>query len=88
MDLFASAFDFLNPLKHFSQSEYVGLWKDLFNTFLAGFWGRLFASFSLALAFWCGMVRQKLPLAIVFFGLTLIFAYCGGAMKFVFWWLY
>ncbi len=88
MDIIASAFDFFNPLKHFSQGEYVGLWNTLLNTFLMGFCGRFFACVPLLLTFWCGVVRQRVPLAVLFFSLTLVFAYFGGAVEFVFWWLY
>ena len=80
--------DIFNPLRYFSPHHYIDFWQTMFNTFLMGFWGRLFASLSLILAFWCGVVKEKLPLAIIFFSLTIVFAYCGVALKFVFWWLY
>ncbi|MBI4594767.1 MAG: hypothetical protein HY730_00125 [Candidatus Tectomicrobia bacterium] len=80
--------EIFNPFKYFTAEQYTNFWQNLFNTVLMGFWGRLFASLSLILAFWCGVVKEKIPLAIIFFSLTIILAHCGGAVKFVFWWLY
>jgi len=53
--------DIFNPLRYFSPHHYTDFWQTMFNTFLMGFWGRLFASLSLILAFWCGVVKEKLP---------------------------
>lgn len=83
-----SSLDYFNPLRYMTTKEYVSIWDMLFSTFLMGFWSRFFASSSLILTFWCGVVRQKIALAIIFFSLTVFFTYFGGMTKIIFWWLW
>lgn len=78
--------DYLNPLKHFSQGEYLSFWQYLFKTVLSGFWARLIASVTLLFSFWFGVYRRKLGLALIFFVVTIVVSYFGSLVNAVFWW--
>jgi len=79
---------FFNPFKYFTPEQYTNFWQHLFSTILMGFWGRFFASAFLVMAFWFGVIRQKVVPALVFFCLTAVIAYFGSFGKAVFWWLF
>jgi len=81
--------DFLelfNPLKHFSQGEYLSFWHYLFLTLLSGFWARLIASLSILFSFWFGVYRRRPGLGALFFIAAVFISYFGGLMKALFWW--
>jgi hypothetical protein len=81
--------DFLelfNPLKHFSQGEYLSFWHYLFLTLLSGFWARLIASLSILFSFWFGVYRRRPALGALFFIVAVFISYFGGLMKAFFWW--
>lgn len=67
--------DALNPLRHFSEGEYVSFWQALFASVLEGFWARAIAGTCLFLAFWFGVRRQRFQLGLMFFALTLFITY-------------
>ena len=67
--------DVLNPLRHFSEGEYVSFWQALFASILEGFWARVFAGTCLFFAFWFGVRRQRVQIGLVFFALTLLITY-------------
>jgi len=79
-------FEIFDPLKRFSQGEYLSLWRYLFATLLSGFWARLLASFFLIFSLWFGVYRRRLGLGIGFFVLSVFIAYFGGLMAIMFWW--
>lgn len=78
--------DALNPLSHLSSGEYVGFWSLMFSTLLSGFWARLIAAGSLALAFWLGVYRRRFGLAFILFFIAVSVAYLGGLFNLMFWW--
>lgn len=78
--------EFFNPLKHFSQAEYISFWQFLFATLLSGFWARFIASLSILFSFWFGVYRRRPGLGALFFGLAVFISYLGGLMKIFFWW--
>lgn len=79
-------FEIFDPLKRFSQSEYLSLWQYLFATLLSGFWARLLASLFLLFSLWFGVYRRRLGLGIGFFVLSVFIAYFGGLARIMFWW--
>jgi len=79
-------FEFFNPLKHFSQGEYLSFWQCLFSTLLSGFWARLIASLSILFSFWFGVYRRRPGLGALFFLAAVFISYAGGLMKALFWW--
>jgi hypothetical protein len=68
--------------------SYVNLWTSLFDvdTFLNGFWSRLFAAVCLFLAFWYGVYRQKFGLGTILFAMAIAFTYLSGVIGSMFWW--
>ena len=71
-------FQYLNPLRYFSQQEYASFWDRLFETVLSGFWARLISVCFFGLAFWFMVRRQNIQAFVVFFLLALVTAYIGG----------
>ncbi len=78
--------ELLNPLKYFSQAEYISFWQHLFATLLSGFWARLIAALCLIFSFWFGVYRRRLGLSVLFFILTVLISYLGGLLRVIFWW--
>ena len=79
-----SAFiDNLDPTKHVSQEKYLEFWQVLFSTVLQGVWAKVLASAALFLAFWFGVRKQQFMMGIVFFFISILFAYGGTILKFV-----
>ncbi len=71
--------DALNPLRHFTEKEYISFWQTLFTTILEGFWARVFAGAFLFLTFWFGVRRQRFQIGLIFFALALLITY-GSAI--------
>ena len=71
-------FRYMDPLRYFTQQEYVSFWGRLFETILSGFWARLISVCFLALSFYFMARRQNVQIFIVFFLLAIATAYIGG----------
>jgi len=78
--------EFFNPLRHFSQAEYVSFWQYLFSTILSGFWARLIASVSIIFSFWFGVYRRRPALGALLFGVAVFVSYFGSLIRIFFWW--
>jgi len=80
-------FDLFNPLKHFSQGEYISFWQYLFSTLLQSFWARFIALLSISFSIWFGVYRRRFGLGVFFFLITVLVSYFGGLLKVLFsWW--
>ncbi len=75
--------DYLNPLTYMSHSQYMSLWRVVFEAVLQGFWARLFASSALFLAFFIGVYRQRIVAGVLLFFVAVAIAYGGSILKFV-----
>ena len=75
--------DYLNPLTYMSHTQYLSLWRVLFETVLQGFWAKLFASSALFLAFFIGVYRQRIVAGILLFFVAVTIAYGGCFLRFV-----
>ncbi len=75
--------DALNPLRHFTEGEYISFWQALFATILEGFWARICAGSCLFLTFWFGVRRQRFQIGLIFFALTLLIAYGSVLVTFM-----
>ena len=71
-------FRYLNPLRYFTNDEYVSFWSMLFGSLLSGFWARLISVCFLGLSFYFMARRQNIQIFVVFFFLALVTAYIGG----------
>ncbi len=75
--------DFINPLTYMSHSQYMAVWRTLFETVLEGFWAKLFASSALFLAFFVGVYRQRIVAGVFLFFVSIAIAYGGCILRFV-----
>ncbi|MEQ1845869.1 MAG: hypothetical protein ABL983_09895 [Nitrospira sp.] len=72
--------DWVNPLSYLSEEEYLRWWNALAHRYLEGVPLRLLTVGFLSGCYWCGVYRQRVGLAIVFFLLTLLTAYVHPLM--------
>lgn len=77
--------DYLNPLKRFTEAEYLSMWQTLFSTVLSGFWARFAACVFLILSFWFGVRRQNFFTGLAFFLLAMAVTYSAGVFQALFW---
>ncbi|MGD0232814.1 MAG: hypothetical protein ABSC19_21095 [Syntrophorhabdales bacterium] len=66
-----------------SHTQYMSLWRVLFQAVLQGFWAKFLASFALFLAFFLGVYRQRIVAGVLLFFLSVAIAYGGCMLKFV-----
>ncbi len=71
-------FQYLNPLRYFTEQQYASFWDRMFETVLSGFWARLISVSLLVLAFYFMVRRQNVQLFVILFLLALASAYIGG----------
>jgi len=76
--------DYLNPLKSFSEEEYMAFWRMLFANVLHGFLARAIASTALILSFWFGIKRRQLPAALMCYAFALVIAYGAAILELFF----
>ena len=76
--------DFINPLHHVSEAQYVGWWQMLFATLLQGFWAKCIASITLVSSVIFSVWRQRVSLGIFLFMVSIVLAYGGGLIKYIF----
>ncbi len=74
-------FNAINPLKHFSEGEYLYFWQILFVSVLEGFWARFLSAAFLLLAFWFGVRRQRFQRGLIFFGLACLITYGSAILR-------
>jgi len=82
--LSGSFLDYLNPLKYVSYEQYDSFWHVLFSTILQGFWARLLAFVTLALALFFLIYLKRPGLSVVFIIISTIATYFGGVFGFMF----
>ncbi len=75
---YVSPIEWLNPLRHVNVETYTAFWRHLYDTFLHGFWARLFFFALMFLAFWTGVRHRNPTLAAVCLLLAAVIAYGGG----------
>ncbi|MDA8091017.1 MAG: hypothetical protein M0Z61_12465 [Nitrospiraceae bacterium] len=75
-------FQYLNPLRYFTQQEYASFWSHLFETILSGFWARLISVSCFGAAVYFMVRRQNVQLFVILFLLAIAVAYAGGIMGF------
>ena len=79
-----NAAGFMNPLNYMSGEQYESFWQTMFSTFLQGFWARLLAWTTLALALFFLIYLKRPGLSVVFIVISAIATYFGGDFGFIF----
>lgn len=70
----------LNPLAYFSEQEYLAWWNVVAERFLVGVPLRILTILCVSGCYWCGVYRQRVGLAMLFFVLALVTAYVHPLM--------
>ena len=71
-------FQYLNPLRYFTEQQYASFWSRMFETVLSGFWAKAISVCLFALAFYFMVRRQNVQVFVILFLLALAAAYAGG----------
>lgn len=79
--IFASLFDYLDPLQYMDEATYRSMWMNFFNLMFHGTLARIGAAICLFYAFWYGTYKQKFGLAVLFIVFTTCFAYFGSVAR-------
>ena len=79
--IFASLFDYLDPLNYMDEATYHDMWMSIFHTMFQGTLARVAAGICLFYSFWYGTYKQKFGIGVLFFVLTTAFAYFGSVAR-------
>ncbi len=82
--LSGSFLDAINPMSYMSHEQYNSFWYMMFSTLLQGFWARLLACVTLALALFFLIYLKRPGLSVVFVLISTIATYFGGVFGFIF----